>query len=61
MLVYKHTETMEYLKKLAYFLRKIQISRADNSRIPWINNAKSYCFYMNSKYSEILKSALVYL
>ena len=32
MFVYKHTETIEYVKK-AYFLRKIQTSRVNNSRI----------------------------
>ena len=48
--------------KAAYFLRKIQTSRANNSRILRIQNAKfSYCFYMKQTYGEIFKSALVYL
>ena len=36
-------------KKLAYFLRNLQTSRANNSRIVRIKNAKfsGYCFYMN--------------
>ena len=35
--------------KVAYFLRKTQTSRASNSRILRIRNAKfsGYCFYMN--------------
>ena len=49
MLVYKHTETMEYLKEVAYFLRKIQTLRQNNSRIFKIKNMKfsGYYFYMN--------------
>ena len=31
MFVYKHKETIEYVKKLAYFLRKMQILRGNNS------------------------------
>ena len=36
--------------KLAYFLRNLQISRANNSQILRIENAKfsGYCFYMNT-------------
>ena len=47
---------------MAYFLRKLQTSRANNSRTLWIKKAKflGYCFYMNTK-NEIFKSALVYL
>ena len=35
------------LKKVAYFLRKVQISRVNNSKILWFKNAKFlwYCFY----------------
>ena len=49
MFVYKHTETIEYVKKIAYFLRKVQILRANNSRIIRIQNAKfsGYYFDMN--------------
>ena len=49
MLVYKHAETIEYVKKWPTFLRKIQISRVDNSRILSIRDAKfsGYCFYIN--------------
>ena len=37
------------LKKLAYFLKNLQTSRANNSRILSIKNAKfsGYCFYIN--------------
>ena len=37
-------------KKLAYFLRSLQASLANNSRIHRINNAhfSRYCFYMNT-------------
>ena len=55
---------MEYVKKGAYFLRKMQTSRVNNSRVLIIKNAKlsGYCFYMNPKiYYEIFKSALVHL
>ena len=31
MFVYKHKEIIEYVKKLAYFLRKMQILRVNNS------------------------------
>ena len=46
--VYKHSE-IECLK-LACFLKNLQTSRANNSRIVRIHNAKfwEYCFYMNS-------------
>ena len=48
--VYKHSETIEYFKKLAYFLRNFQTSWVNNSRILMIKNAKflGYCFYMNT-------------
>ena len=48
MFVYKYTETIEYVKKVAYFLRKIQTSRINNSRILRFKNEKlsGYCFYM---------------
>ena len=46
MFVYKHTETIEYVKK---YLRKLQILRANNSIILSIQNAKfSGYFYMNT-------------
>ena len=50
-------------QKLAYFLRNLQTSWADDSRILRIKNAKfsGYCFDMNTTYREIFKSALVYL
>ena len=49
MFVYKHSETIEFVNKLAYFLRKIQTSRVNNSRVLTIKNAKlsEYWFYMN--------------
>ena len=48
--VYKHSETIEYVKKFAYFLRNLQTLRTNNSRIPRIKTAKFswYCFYMNT-------------
>ena len=48
--VYKHSETIGYVQKLAHFLRNLQTSRASNSRIHRIKNAKfsGYCFYMNN-------------
>ena len=54
MFVYKHKETIEYVKKntlKAYFLRKIQTFRAKNWRIVKIQDAKfsGYYFYMNTK------------
>ena len=50
MFVYKHAERIEYVKKVAYFLRKIQTLRVRNSTILSIKNANfsGYCFYMNS-------------
>ena len=47
MFVYKHTEKIEYVKKLAYFLREIQTLRVNNSRVLTIKNAKlsGYYFY----------------
>ena len=49
MFVYKHAETIEYVKKSAYFLRKIQTLRVNNSRILTIKNAKfsGYFVYVN--------------
>ena len=48
MFVYKYTKTIEYVKKLAYFLRKIQTLRVNNLRIFMIKNAKSgYYLYIN--------------
>ena len=46
MFVYKQTET---IRKLAYFLRKIQFLRMNNPTILIIKNAKfsGYYFYMN--------------
>ena len=46
---YLFAETTEYVKEEAYFLRKIQTSRVNNSRILKIKNAKfsrDY-FYIN--------------
>ena len=49
MFVYKHTETIEYDKKVAYFLRKIQYVHVNNLRSHGVKNAKfsGYCFDMN--------------
>ena len=48
MFVYKHTETIEYVKESLTFLRKIQTLRANNSRIFRFKNVKysGYRFYM---------------
>ena len=48
MFLYKHTETTEFIKKVAYFLRKMQTLRVNNSRILTIQNVKfsGYYFYM---------------
>ena len=40
MFVYKHTETIEHVKKVACFLRKIQTLPVNNWRILRIKNAK---------------------
>ena len=36
MFFYKHTETIECVKKVAYFWRKIQTLGVNNSRITWL-------------------------
>ena len=48
--------------KIKKFLRNLQTSRANNSIIPRIRNAKfsGYCFSMSTD-SEIFESALAYL
>ena len=48
--VYKHSQTIEYVKKLAYFLQNLQTSLANISRNNTIKNAtfSRYCFYMNT-------------
>ena len=50
MFVYKHAKTIEYVKKVAYYLRKMQTLRVINSTIVSIKDANfsGYCFYMNS-------------
>ena len=49
MFVYKHTKTIEHVKKIAHFLRKIQTLRENNSIKFGIKNKKfsGYCFDMN--------------
>ena len=51
MFVYKHTETIEYVKKVN-FLRKIQTSRLNSSRILRIKNVKfpGYSFFINPQH-----------
>ena len=46
---YKHSETISYVKKLAYFLINLQTSRINNTKIPRIKNARfsGYSLYMN--------------
>ena len=48
--IYKHLEKIEYVKKLAYFLKNLQTSRPNNSRILRVKSAKlsGYCFYINT-------------
>ena len=48
--VYKHSETIEYVKKLAYVLISPQNSRVNNSRILKNKNAKfpEFCFYLKT-------------
>ena len=50
MFVYKHTKIIEYVKKIAYFLRKTKTLRVNNSRILRIKNVKfpGFYFYMNT-------------
>ena len=61
--VYKHLEKIEYVKNLAYFLRNLQTSRANNSRILSIKNAEfsEYFFIRTQTCRGIFKSVLVYL
>ena len=47
MFVYKHTETIEYVKKKATFSQKIQTSSVNKLRIMLIRNAKFLEFYFN--------------
>ena len=42
MFVYKNTETIEYILKVAYFLRKIWTSGFNNSQILSIENSKFF-------------------
>ena len=50
MYVYKRSVTVEYAKKLAYFLRNLQTSWTNNSRILRIKNVEfsGYCCYVNT-------------
>ena len=61
MFVYKHTEKIEH--RILLFFKKKKTSQVSKWRILRIKNAKlsGYCFYMNRTYTEIFKSALVYL
>ena len=49
MFIYKYTETIVYVIKVDYFLRKIQTSRVYKSRIFRIKYTifSGYCFYMS--------------
>ena len=44
--------------KISLPFKKFTTSRVNNSKIPWIENAKfsGYCFYTSIKTSEIIKS-----
>ena len=48
--VYKHSETIEYVKNEPTFYENLQISRVNNSGTLRIKGAKfsGYCFYMNT-------------
>ena len=63
MFIYKHTETIEYVKKAAYFLQKIQTSRVITREFLGLTmrNFQGIVFIWSRAYSEIFKSALVYL
>ena len=54
MFVYKHSETIENVKK-GYFLRKIQTLRVKKSRIVWIKNAKFSEYFSLYKHEHIGK------
>ena len=41
--------------KLAYFLRNLQTSRANNSRVLRIVKFSGYCFYINANIEEDFK------
>ena len=58
--VYKYTKTMEYVKKLAYFLRKIQSLRVNFSRIFITKNAKFSRHYFKGTLIQIWKSANIF-
>ena len=53
MFVYKHRETIEYVKKFPTFFKK-------DTRILIIENPKC-CFIETRTHNEVSKSALVYL
>ena len=46
MFVYKKTETIEYVKKVFYIIRKIQTLRVNNLRLFRIHNAKFSGYYL---------------
>ena len=47
MYIYKHTKTIDYVKKIAYFFRKIQYSGLNNLRVLRRKNAK-FCTFKRS-------------
>ena len=51
MFVYKHAETIEYFKKVAYFIRKIQTSRANKSRI--LRNFRNFEIFEHEIFSVL--------
>ena len=60
---YKHTETIEYVKKEPTFYEKYKDTRLNNYRILRTKKVtfSGYYFYLNTTYGETFKSALVYL
>ena len=51
MFVYKHTETIGYVKKWPTILRKMRTLQVNNSRVLRIENAtfSGHYFYLNTK------------
>ena len=60
MFVYKHVETIEYLKKVAYILRKIQTLQENNLRIFRIENAKFSGYFFKYELEQIGRFSNLY-
>ena len=53
MFVYKHTETIEYVKKQPTFFKKIQTLRVNNLRVTRTKNTKFSEYYLLFKHEHI--------